>query len=237
MCCRSRVHSAYYSADKYTVKLLNQFPSTSPWKWFCLLLSEKIISDRAPLFCHCASVCCGWYLPGLRVITVFCDRLHTWHFHDSCPVWWLAWRLAEPLLRQNQAAYVCMGTEHFLTTVYCVHACDYNCDLKKKDFGLFQSLKPNFVQSVLTHCVNHAIYFAPKLYSGMHPHLQLEFSTHTHFRVKFCLFLYRTCAQSGTHYFSETHTACAVFSCFREMMQSALHAYVSVLWGNDSGYE
>lgn len=122
--------------------------------------------------------------------------------------------------------------------VLCAGIYDYNCGKKKKeDILAYQSLKPNFVQSVLTRCVNHAIYFTPKLYSGMHPLLQLEFSTHTHFIVKFCLFLYRTCVQSGTHYFSETHTAYALFSCFREIMQSALHAYVSVLWGNDSGYE
>lgn len=47
-----------------------------------------------------------------RLFSVCYGKLGTWHFHDSCLVWWLAWRLTEPLLRQTQAANVCMASEH-----------------------------------------------------------------------------------------------------------------------------
>lgn len=60
---------------------------------------------------------------------------------------------------------------------------------------------------------------------------------HIQLIVNFFLVLYRTCVQSGTHNFWETHTADALVLCLREIMKSAPHAYVSVLWGNDSGYE
>lgn len=116
----------------------------------------------------------------------------------------------------------------------CMHIWLQLWEEKKKEILAHQSLKPNFVQSVLTHSVNHAIYFTPKLYSGMHPLLQLEFSTHTLHSEVLPFSLQNLCSE---WYFSETHTAYALFSCFREIMQSALHAYVSVLWGNDSGYE
>lgn len=104
---------------------------------------------RLILFWHCVVVCYGWCLPVQRHFSVFCGRLCTWHFHDSCLVWWLAWRLTEPLLRQNQAAFVCMAREHYQTTVFCVCARMTVPVVKIQTFDAYQCLKPNSAWSVL----------------------------------------------------------------------------------------
>ena len=108
---------------------------------------------------HCALwVCCGPFLSVQRLFSVFCGRLCTWHFHDSCLVWWLAWRLTEPLLRQNQAAFVCMAREHYQTTVHCVHAHVIVPTVQSPAFNAYLCVKHNLARSVLIHCVNPIIY-------------------------------------------------------------------------------